>query len=289
MKVISTIADLRAALKVERRTGRTIGLVPTMGYLHIGHLTLVRHSRKSCDVTVASIFVNPTQFGANEDLSTYPRDLERDLKLLEAEGVDYVFTPDVAEIYRPGAETIVETTHLSRILIGRIRPGHFRGVTTVVAKLFNIVQPDRAFFGEKDYQQLAIIRRMVADMDFPVEISGVPTVREEDGLACSSRNALLTPEDRQAAVVLSKALAAAEKQAAGGERSVAAIRKAMLKVLEAEPRGVIEAVDIRDADDLSKVAGKIARPVVVLLTVRFGKVRLIDQRVINTSKAGENA
>ncbi|PRD45858.1 pantoate--beta-alanine ligase [Phyllobacterium phragmitis] len=280
MKVISTIAEMRAALKDERLAGRTIGLVPTMGYLHIGHLALVRHARQSCDVTVASIFVNPTQFGPNEDLSTYPRNLERDLKLLEAEGVDYVFTPDAAEIYRPGAETIVETTHLSRILIGRIRPGHFRGVTTVVSKLFNIVQPERAFFGEKDYQQLAIIRRMVTDLDIPVEVVGVPTVREEDGLACSSRNALLTPEDRKAAVVLSKAVAAAEALAAGGERSVAAIRKTMLKVLEAEPRGAVEAVDIRDAEDLSKVAGKFDKPVVVLLTVRFGKVRLIDQRVI---------
>ncbi|KXF78040.1 pantoate--beta-alanine ligase [Paramesorhizobium deserti] len=280
MKVISTIADLRAALKDERRKGRTIGLVPTMGYLHIGHMTLVRQSRKTCDVTVTSIFVNPTQFGPNEDLATYPRDLDRDLKLLEAEGVDYVFTPTAAEIYRPGAETIVETTLLSRILIGRIRPGHFRGVTTVVTKLFNIVQPDRAFFGEKDYQQLAIIRRMVADLDIPVEIVGVPTVREEDGLACSSRNALLRPEDRKAAPVLSRALDKAEALAVQGERSASALRKAILKVLESEPRGLVEAVDIRDAADLAKITGKFQNPVVVLLTVRFGKVRLIDQRVI---------
>nr|WP_210282156.1 pantoate--beta-alanine ligase [Mesorhizobium sp. RMAD-H1] len=267
-------------MKAERRSGKTIGLVPTMGYLHIGHLTLARQSRKSCDVTVTSIFVNPTQFGPNEDLATYPRDLDRDLKLLEAEGVDYVFTPEVAEIYRPNAETIVETTHLSRILIGRIRPGHFRGVTTVVTKLFNIVQPDRAFFGEKDYQQLAIIRRMVADLDVPVEIIGVPTVRETDGLACSSRNALLTPEDRKAAPVLSKALDMAESLAAKGERFVPALRKAILKVLESKPRGLVEAVDIRDAADLAKITGKFENPVVVLLTVRFGKVRLIDQRVI---------
>ncbi|GAB1581479.1 pantoate--beta-alanine ligase [Phyllobacterium phragmitis] len=280
MKVISTIADLRAALKAERRSGKTIGLVPTMGYLHIGHLTLARQSRKSCDVTVTSIFVNPTQFGPNEDLATYPRDLDRDLKLLEAEGVDYVFTPEISEIYRPNAETIVETTHLSRILIGRIRPGHFRGVTTIVTKLFNIVQPDRAFFGEKDYQQLAIIRRMVEDLDVPVEIVGVPTVREEDGLACSSRNALLTLEDRKAAPVLSKALGTAESLAAKGERSVPALRRAILKVLESEPRGLVEAVDIRDAADLAKITGKFGNPVVVLLTVRFGKVRLIDQRVI---------
>ncbi|GGA93097.1 pantothenate synthetase [Brucella endophytica] len=281
MKVISTIADLRATLKAERRSDKTIGLVPTMGYLHIGHLTLAREARKSCNVAVVSIFVNPTQFGPNEDLATYPRDLRRDLELLEAEGVDYVFTPEIAEIYRPGAQTIVEVTALSRVLMGKLRPGHFRGVTTVVTKLFNIAQPDRAFFGEKDYQQLAIIRRMVTDLDVPVEIVGVPTVREEDGLACSSRNALLTPEDRKAAVVLSKALNAAQTLAAQGERSVTAIRKAIIDVLEAEPRGSIEAVDIRDAADLSKVTGKFDKPVVVLLTVRFGKVRLIDQRVID--------
>jgi pantoate--beta-alanine ligase len=280
VKVISTISDLRAALKAERRSGKTIGLVPTMGYLHIGHLTLARQSRQSCDVTVTSIFVNPTQFGPNEDLATYPRDLGRDLKLLEAEGVDYVFTPEVAEIYRPGAETAVEVTNLSRVLMGKLRPGHFRGVTTVVTKLFNIVQPDRAFFGEKDYQQLAIIRRMVADLDIPVEIVGVPTVREADGLACSSRNAMLTPEDRKAAVVLSKALDAAEALVAQGERSVTALRKTILDILQAEPRGTVEAVDIRDAADLSKPSAKFDRPVVVLLTVRFGKVRLIDQRVI---------
>ena len=192
MKVIATIAELRAALKADRLKGKSIGLVPTMGYLHIGHMSLVRHSKNACDVTVVSIFVNPTQFGPNEDLSSYPRDMAGDLAKLEAEGVDYVFTPDVAEIYRQGANTIVDNPVLSRILIGKIRPGHFRGVTTVVTKLFNIVQPDHAFFGEKDYQQLTIVRRMVADLDMPIEITGVATVREDDGLACSSRNAMLT-------------------------------------------------------------------------------------------------
>jgi pantoate--beta-alanine ligase len=280
MKVIATIAELRAALKAHRLKGKSIGLVPTMGYLHIGHISLVCHSKTACDVTVVSIFVNPTQFGPNEDLSSYPRDMAGDLAKLEAEGVDYVFAPDVAEIYRPGAHTIVDNPVLSRILIGKIRPGHFRGVTTVVTKLFNIVQPDHAFFGEKDYQQLTIVRRMVADLDMPIEITGVATVREDDGLACSSRNAMLTPADRKAAVVLAKSLLQAEELVGQGQRSVSAIRNAVRAVLETEKRGEIESVDIRDARTLDPVSGKFKQPVVILLTVRFGKVRLIDQRVI---------
>lgn len=279
MKVIATIAELRAALKSERLKGKSIGLVPTMGYLHIGHMTLVRQSKAASDITVVSIFVNPTQFGPNEDLSTYPRDMAGDLAKLKAEGVDYVFTPEVAEIYRPGANTIVDNPVLSRILIGKIRPGHFRGVTTVVTKLFNIVQPDHAFFGEKDYQQLTIIRRMVADLDMPTKITGVETVREDDGVACSSRNAMLTPADRKAAVILAKSLAQAEEMVAEGQRSVPAIRNAVRAVLETEKRGEIESVDIRDAQTLDPVSGKFKQPVVILLTVRFGKVRLIDQRV----------
>lgn len=280
MKVIATIAELRAALKSERLKGKSIGLVPTMGYLHIGHISLVRHSKSACDVSVVSIFVNPTQFGPNEDLSSYPRDMAGDLAKLEAEGVDYVFTPDVAEIYRQGANTSVDNPVLSRILIGKIRPGHFRGVTTVVTKLFNIVQPDHAFFGEKDYQQLTIVRRMVADLDMPIEITGVATVREDDGLACSSRNAMLTPADRKAAVILAKSLGQAEELVGQGQRSVPAIRNAVRAVLETERRGEIESVDIRDARTLDPVSGKFKQPVVILLTVRFGKVRLIDQRVI---------
>lgn len=280
MKVIATIAELRAALKAERLKGWSIGLVPTMGYLHIGHMTLVRHARAACDVTAVSIFVNPTQFGPNEDLSTYPRDMAGDLAKLKAEGVDYVFTPEVAEIYRAGAHTIVENPVLSRILIGKIRPGHFRGVSTVVTKLFNIVQPDHAFFGEKDYQQLTIIRRMVADLDMPIVITGVATVREADGVACSSRNAMLTPEHRKAAAILPRSLDLADAMVAKGQRSVAAIRNAVRTMLEAEKQGDVEAVDIRDAQTLDPVSGKFKQPVVILLTVRFGKVRLIDQRVI---------
>lgn len=280
MKVIATTAELRAALKSERQQGKSVGLVPTMGYLHVGHMALVHEAKRACDITVVSIFVNPTQFGPNEDLAAYPRDMKGDLAKLEAEGVDYVFTPEVAEIYRPGAHTIVDNPLLSRILIGKIRPGHFRGVTTVVTKLFNIVQPDHAFFGEKDYQQLTIIRRMVADLDMPIEITGVATVREHDGLACSSRNAMLRPEDRKASVVLAKSLAKAEEMVVQGQRSVPAIRNAVRAVLETEKRGIVESVDIRDAETLDPVSGKFKQPVVVLLTVRFGKVRLIDQQVI---------
>ncbi|SDP56206.1 pantothenate synthetase [Phyllobacterium sp. YR620] len=280
MKVIATVAELRATLKAERQKGKAIGLVPTMGYLHIGHMELVQRAKSATDVTVVSIFVNPTQFGPNEDLSTYPRDMDGDLAKLKAEDVDYVFTPEVAEIYRPGAHTIVDNLVLSRILIGKIRPGHFRGVTTVVTKLFNIVQPDKAFFGEKDYQQLTIIRRMVDDLNMPIDIIGVPTVREADGLACSSRNAMLTATDRKAAVILSRSLAKAEEMVAQGQRSVPAIRNAVRGILEAEKRGTIESVDIRDAKTLDPVSGKFRQPVVILLIVRFGKVRLIDQRVI---------
>ncbi|WP_027229842.1 pantoate--beta-alanine ligase [Phyllobacterium sp. UNC302MFCol5.2] len=280
MKVIATVAELRATLKAERQKGKAIGLVPTMGYLHIGHMELVRRAKSATDVTVVSIFVNPTQFGPNEDLSTYPRDMDGDLAKLKAEGVDYVFTPEVAEIYRPGAHTIVDNLVLSRILIGKIRPGHFRGVTTVVTKLFNIVQPDQAFFGEKDYQQLTIIRRMVDDLNMPIDIIGVPTVREADGLACSSRNAMLAAADRKAAVILSRSLAKAEEMVAQGQRSVPAIRNAVRGILEAEKRGTIESVDIRDAETLDPVSGKFRQQVVILLIVRFGKVRLIDQRVI---------
>lgn len=282
MIVHPSIAALRAALLPLRRAGKTIGLVPTMGYLHVGHMELVKHAKKHCDIAVVTIFVNPTQFAANEDLSTYPRDLDRDLAMLKAEGADFVFTPDVQEMYPGNEETIVETMKLSKVLMGKIRPGHFRGVATVCTKLFNIALPDKAFFGEKDFQQVAVIKRMVADLNQPLEIVPVPTVREPDGLACSSRNVRLTPEDRKAAVVLSKALTRAGELVKAGERSIAAIRKAVRETLKSEPRGIIEAVDIRDAATLQPVSGSFSAPVVILLTVKFGSVRLIDNRVYAT-------
>jgi pantoate--beta-alanine ligase len=280
MKTIPTIAALREALAPLRRAGKTIGLCPTMGYLHVGHMELVKASKSRNDITVVTIFVNPTQFAPNEDLSTYPRDLDRDLKMLKAQGADYVFTPTVEEMYPGGEETIVETTKLSKVLMGKIRPGHFRGVATVCNKLFNIAQPTEVFFGEKDFQQVAVIKRMVADLNMPVTVVPVPTMREKDGLACSSRNVRLTPDDRAASPVLHRALIRAEELLLLGERSVPAIHKAVIGMLETESRGIVEAVDIRDAATLNKITGQITAPAVVLLTVKFGKVRLIDNRVI---------
>lgn len=282
MEICRSKQAMRDRVTAWRAGGGRIALVPTMGALHDGHLTLVARARDWLDAhgggrLVTSIFVNPTQFGPNEDLDKYPRDEEGDLDKLRAAGCDAVFLPAVAEIYRPGAQTVVEVTGLSKMLMGRLRPGHFRGVTTVVTKLFNIVQPDAAAFGEKDYQQLTIIRQMVADLDTPVEIIGVPTVREADGLAMSSRNLRLSPEDRAAAPVLSRSLDRAQALVAEGA-GLSTLRAEIRSILRAEPRGEVRSIDIRDAADLSRVA-RIERPVVILLAVRFGDVLLIDQRV----------
>lgn len=265
-----------------RRDGHSVALVPTMGALHDGHLSLVARARSWLDAqgggrVVASIFVNPTQFGPNEDLAAYPRDEENDIALLRQARCDALFLPTVADIYRPGAQTVVEVTGLSRILMGRLRPGHFRGVATVVTKLFNIVQPDAAAFGEKDYQQLAVIRQMVADLDIPVQILAVPTMREADGLAMSSRNRRLSPAERAAAPVLNRALDRAADMVAQGA-GVSSILAGLRRIIAAEPLAHVRSIDIRDATDLSRVT-VIRRPVVILLAVRFGGVLLIDQRV----------
>ena len=281
MQVITTKSALREAVRGWRAAGASVALVPTMGYLHAGHMALVARAKAEGGRVVTSIFVNPTQFGPNEDLSTYPRDPDRDLAMLRAAGVDAVFMPEVAEVYDPAAQTIVETTDLSRILIGKLRPGHFRGVATVVTKLFNIVQPDVACFGEKDFQQLAVIRTMVRDLDIPVRIIGVPTQREADGLAMSSRNVRLTPEDRAAAVVLSRALFAAEEMAKTGI-TASRLRAWVAATLGAEPRADVQSVDIRDATTLASLSGSLTGPAVILLAVRFGKVLLIDQRVVTS-------
>lgn len=272
----------RQAMRDWRRGQGRVALVPTMGALHDGHLSLVAHARRWLDAqgggrVVTSIFVNPTQFGPNEDLATYPRDEDNDIALLEQAGCDAVFLPAVADIYRPGAQTVVEVTGLSRMLMGRLRPGHFRGVATVVTKLFNIVRPDAAAFGEKDFQQLAVIRQMVADLDVPVEILAVPTVREPDGLAMSSRNRRLSPAERAAAPVLNRALDRSAQMVAEGA-GLSAIRAELRRVIATEPLAQVRSVDIRDAADLSRIA-IIQAPVVILLAVRFGEVLLIDQRV----------
>jgi pantoate--beta-alanine ligase len=265
-----------------RRDSAGVALVPTMGALHDGHLSLVAHARAWLDAQgggriVASIFVNPTQFGPNEDLATYPRDEESDLALLRQAGCDAVFLPTVDDIYRPNAQTVVEVTGLSRMLMGRLRPGHFRGVATVVTKLFSIVQPDAAAFGEKDYQQLAVIRQMVDDLDVPVQILSVPTVREADGLAMSSRNRRLTLTERAAAPILKHALDRAAEMVTNGA-GLSAVRRELRRIIGAEPLAHIRSIDIRDAADLSRIAS-IQAPVVILLAVRFGDVLLIDQRV----------
>lgn len=280
------------AMRDWRRGAGRVALVPTMGALHDGHLALVARARDWLDGqgggrVVTSIFVNPTQFGPNEDLATYPRQEARDLDLLAGAGCDAAFMPQVSDIYRPGAQTHVQVSGLGGILMGRLRPGHFRGVATVVTKLFNIAQPQAAAFGEKDYQQLTLIRRMVDDLDMPVTILPVPTVREADGLAMSSRNRRLTPQDRAAAPVLARALDRAQAVLTGPGPGSAArppgpsqLRRAIRDTLRDEPRAQIRAIDIRDAADLSR-ATTLARPVVILLAVRFGEVLLIDQRVLH--------
>ena len=255
-------------------------LVPTMGYLHAGHMALVARAKAEGARVVASIFVNPTQFGEGEDLATYPRDPQRDLAMLRDAGVDAVFLPEVSEVYDRAAQTIVEPTALARILIGRLRPGHFRGVATIVTKLFNIVQPDGACFGEKDYQQLVAIRTIVRDLDIPVRIIGVPTEREPDGLAMSSRNVRLGAADRAAAPVLNTALTEAEALARRGA-TASRLRAHVRARLAAEPRADVQSVDIRDAETLAPVSGPLARAAVLLLAVRFGSVLLIDNRVVH--------
>ncbi|MCA8882218.1 MAG: pantoate--beta-alanine ligase [Rhodobacteraceae bacterium] len=280
MDICPTKIQARATVARLKQDGASLGLVPTMGYLHDGHLTLIRAAKAACDKVAVSIFVNPTQFGPNEDLATYPRDTDRDLALLKAEGVDMVFLPDPAEMYTEDAQTIVETTDLSGILIGALRPGHFRGVATVVTKLFNILQPDRAFFGRKDYQQLQVIRTMVRDLDIPVEIVGVPTVREDDGLAMSSRNVRLTPEHRAAAPALNAALDWAEQDLPLNPHTAEELAADITARISDADGADIQSVDIRDAETLALLTGPITAPAVILLAVRFGAVLLIDQRVV---------
>ncbi|AJE48528.1 pantoate--beta-alanine ligase [Celeribacter indicus] len=280
MKICRTKEEIRAEVGGWHAGGEDVGLVPTMGFLHEGHMTLVQAARASSDRVVVSIFVNPTQFGEAADLDAYPRDEARDFAMLEAAGVDAVFAPDVAEMYHEDKQTTVETEHLATMLMGALRPGHYKGVCTVVTKLFNITGADRAFFGEKDYQQLLVIRTMVRDLDMPVEIQGVPTVREPDGLAMSSRNVRLSPQDRTAALVLNKALAFADYEVSDG-RSAPDLEAEIRAFIAREPRATIESVDVRDAATLEPVPGEITRPVVILLAARFGDVLLIDQRVAN--------
>jgi pantoate--beta-alanine ligase len=276
MRVVHTIAEARA---VRRALPGTWGFVPTMGYLHEGHLSLVRRARAENDRVAVSIFVNPTQFGPHEDYARYPRDLERDLRLLEPLGVDLVFVPSVEEMYPPGFQTWVIVEEVSRPLEGASRPGHFRGVATVVAKLFHILQPDRAYFGQKDAQQTVVIRRMVQDLNIPVEIVICPTVREPDGLAMSSRNTYLNPEERRAATVLFRALQAAKARYEAGERDAERLREAMREVIRAEPLARIDYVSVAHPETLQELE-RVEGPALLSLAVYIGTTRLIDNLML---------
>jgi len=275
MRRVTTIQEVRQAVAKERAAGARIGFVPTMGALHEGHGALIDASVAECDVTVVSIFVNPLQFGPAEDFQKYPRDLEADEAFCRARGVDLVFAPAVEEMYPKPPRSFVEVEELTQGLCGAYRPGHFRGVTTVVTKLFHIVMPDVAYFGQKDYQQLAVIRRMVEDLDFPLEIRGIPTVREADGLAMSSRNRYLTPEERHAATALYRGLMAAKEAMEQGERDAARVRELVRAELAKEALVREQYVEVVDADDLSPVSYIDGR-VTVAVAAFVGTTRLID-------------
>ncbi len=276
MKVIEKIADMR---RLRQKLSEPIGLVPTMGYLHEGHLSLVRRARAETSSVVVSIFVNPAQFGPGEDLNSYPRDIERDLALLKKEGVDIVFIPSTAEMYPERFDSWVEVGEVAERLEGACRPGHFRGVATVCAKLFDIVQPTRAYFGQKDAQQAVVIKRMVADLNMNLEIVALPTVREPDGLAMSSRNTYLDPEQRKAALVLHQALTLAQELYTGGERNAERIRREMRVLIQKQLLAKIDYVSVADAETLDEL-DRVEPPALVSLAVRIGRTRLIDNVVL---------
>ena len=276
------------ARKVRREEDKTIGLVPTMGALHEGHLSLVREARRMCDVVVVSVFVNPTQFGPNEDFQHYPRDLTKDTTLLTDLNVDYIFAPSMEEIYPKGFSTYIKVEGLSDQLEGASRPGHFRGVATVVTILFNIVRPDFAFFGQKDAQQTLIVKRLTRDLAFDTEIVILPTVREESGLALSSRNAYLDEDERRAAAVLYRALRTAKEAYKTGERNASRLADWVRSTVDAEPRARLDYVSVADADTLEKLEKLDDRPVLIALAVHVGKTRLIDNMVLNRAKQKED-
>ncbi|MBB4427559.1 pantoate--beta-alanine ligase [Bradyrhizobium sp. CIR48] len=278
MQTITTVAELRRALAEARRADKRVGFVPTMGYLHDGHLSLIEASRAQCDVTVVSIFVNPTQFGPNEDLSTYPRDFQRDEKLCGDAGVAIVFAPGVEDIYPAQFETFVEPGELGKSLCGAFRPGHFRGVATVVSKLFNMVQPDVAFFGQKDFQQCAVVRRMAIDLNLPIEIVIVPTVREADRLAMSSRNRYLSEKDRGQALAISRGLFAAAEEFRLGERNVDRLIAVAKKHLEAVDR--LQYLELVDGDTLMPAVSPLRHPAALCVAAYVGSTRLIDNVIL---------
>ena len=279
MKICSTIRETRTACRSQRARGRRLGLVPTMGALHEGHLSLVRAAKAQCDAVAVSLFVNPTQFGPTEDLARYPRPFERDRDLLEKEGVAILFAPSVDEMYPKGEVTWVVVEGLSERLDGRSRPGHFRGVTTVVSKLFHIVQPDVAFFGQKDAAQAAVIRRMVRDLNFPVEIVTCPIVREPDGLAMSSRNAYLKPDDRLRALALQRSLRQVEGEFRAGERNAGKLIAVATEVFAREPEVRLDYLEIVHPDTLDPVE-HVSQPTLVAVAAYVGSTRLIDNLIL---------
>jgi len=284
IRIDGNVAELREAVRILRKDRGSIGLVPTMGYLHEGHLSLVRRSISGNRSTVVTIFVNPLQFGPNEDYEAYPRDLEKDCLLLEKEGVDVVYCPKPEDLYHPDHSTYVVEERVSRDLCGASRPGHFRGVCTIVLKLFLLTGPDRAYFGEKDFQQLQVIRRMVRDLNVPVEIRGCPIVREKDGLALSSRNVYLSPSERLSALALNRSLKAAKALYDSGERNAGKLVGCVREGLFSDPALRVEYIELRDAEELS-VLETVDRPAVLALAVRVGKTRLIDNVKLGEGEA----
>ena len=272
------------ARKIRREQDRTIGLVPTMGALHEGHLSLVREARRMCDVVVVSVFVNPAQFGPGEDFERYPRNLTQDTALLTDYNVDYIFAPPVEEIYPKGFTTYVNVSGLSKLLEGEARPGHFRGVATIVTILFNIVKPDFAFFGQKDAQQAVIIRRLVKDLALDTEVIVLPTVREDSGLAMSSRNAYLTPEEQEAATVIHRALAKAKEAYKAGEKHAAKLIDLVRTTIEAEPRVRVDYISVNDGDTLESLEKLDDRHMLIAVAAYIGKIRLIDNTTLNSAK-----
>ena len=280
IKVVSTVCETRAQVKEWKNQGLTVGLVPTMGYLHEGHQSLIKKAVEENDRVVVSVFVNPIQFAPNEDLETYPRDLEADKRLCDSTGADLIFHPTPDEMYPDGFSTHIQMDNLTKELCGKTRPTHFGGVCTVVGKLFNIIQPDKAYFGQKDAQQLAIIKRMVRDLNFDIEIVGCPIIREPDGLAKSSRNTYLNADERKAALILSKAIKLGEELVADGERNALTVIKAMTDKINTEPLARIDYVNVVDAlsiEPLDVIKGE----VLVAIAVYIGKTRLIDNFIIN--------
>jgi len=279
MKIIEKIDDMK---RLRRQLAEPVGFVPTMGYLHEGHLALVRQARVENPSMVVSIFANPTQFGPQEDFDSYPRDAKRDLALLEKEGTDVVFMPSVAEMYPEQFNSWIEVGKVTERLEGASRPGHFKGVTTVVAKLFNIIQPTRAYFGQKDAQQAVVIKKMVADLNMNLEIVTIPTVREPDGLAVSSRNTYLNPEERQAATVLYQALSLAQQLWSQGEKDAQRLREEMIGLIKKQPLATIDYVSVADAETLDEL-DMVNPPALVSLAVKIGTTRLIDNIVLQFS------